>query len=280
MIKTFLKKYQVLIACYENIGMLRNYFRAKVNYLRGKKTLSKKDRFRIAQYKDIHKGKRCFIVATGPSQTIHDLELMKNEITFTVNTGYMSYPHTEWRADYYVLMDENSSKLLEEAINGDVEYRGIFCDALVKPSKGGEKTLRLAGDASGVFLFNTVWNRFFPHIFPLAKFSKDISKKIYAGKTVVYSCIQIAAYMGFDEIYLTGVDCDYDKKITHSETMSYELSEEAKKRVIESGKLMRKQFEALAKILPKYGVKVYNATRGGALESFPRVNLDDILMNQ
>lgn len=279
MIKTFLKKSRTVVACYENIGMLRSYFVAKTNYVRGRKSLSKEDKLRIKQYKDIHKGKRCFIVATGPSQTIHDLELMKNEITFTVNTGYKVYPQTKWRADYYVLLDDNATGFLEEAINDEVTYKGIFGSALVKPCKGKEKVIRLAADASSVFLFNTVWNRLFPHIFPLAKFSKDISKKIYAGKTVVYSCIQIAAYMGFDEIYLTGVDCDYDKKVTHAETMSYELSEAEKKQVIKSGKLMRIQFEALAKILPKYGVKVYNATRGGALEAFPRVDLDDVLMN-
>lgn len=43
---------------------------------------------------------------------------------------------------------------------------------------------------------------------------------------------------------------------------------------------MRGQFEALAAILPKYGVKIYNATGGGVLEAFVRVVLDDVLMNQ
>ena len=36
----------------------------------------------LKQYKNKYDGKRCFIVATGPSLTVEDLSLLKNEITF------------------------------------------------------------------------------------------------------------------------------------------------------------------------------------------------------
>ena len=35
----------------------------------------------IKKYKDLHKGKRCFIIASGPSLRIEDLERLKNEYT-------------------------------------------------------------------------------------------------------------------------------------------------------------------------------------------------------
>lgn len=277
MIKEILKKNEIVVSIYENIGMLKSVFAAKKNYVCAKKSLSTGEIRRIKQYKDIHKGERCFIVGTGPSQNINDLERLQNEITFTVNTGYKAYSKTKWRADYYVVMDENAVPFFEEAINAEHMYKGIFCTTWMKNVKGGEKAIRLAIDGSTVFLFDTIWNQLFPTIFPLAKFSKDISKKVYAGKTVVYACIQIAAYMGFSEIYLTGVDCSYNIDKAHFDLMSYQLDAAGQKRVVRSGMLMKRQMEALADILPKYNVKVYNATRGGALEAFQRVKLEDIL---
>lgn len=47
---------------------------------------------------------------------------------------------------------------------------------------------------------------YFPHQAP---FSQDISKYVCQGFSVVYGAIQIAAYMGFSEIYLLGVDHNY-----------------------------------------------------------------------
>ena len=42
-------------------------------------------------------------------------------------------------------------------------------------------------------------------------FSEDVARVVYGGATVTYACIQIAVYMGFKEIYLLGVDCNYCK---------------------------------------------------------------------
>lgn len=40
----------------------------------------------IKQMENIHNGERCFIVATGPSLTMEDLQLIKNEISFGMNS--------------------------------------------------------------------------------------------------------------------------------------------------------------------------------------------------
>ena len=40
-------------------------------------------------------------------------------------------------------------------------------------------------------------------------FSIDCSDKVYIGYTVTYIMIQMAAYMGFKEIYLLGMDHDF-----------------------------------------------------------------------
>lgn len=277
-IKRFLKKNKIVMSIYNNMVAIYYYSLAEKNARKSKKLLSAADIDRIREYKDIHKGERCFIIATGPSQNVHDLEMLKNEITFTVNSGYKAYEKTQWRANYYVLMDDNGGKHMNDVLNQKHHYDGIFCSALLKNYISTGEEIKLADNASSVFLFDTFWNRLSSRMFSIAKFSDDISKVVYCGKTVVYACIQIAAYMGFTEIYLSGVECDYSKELMHSDIMN-SLYEGEKKKMIRSGELMRRQFDEIAPELLKRNIKVFNATRGGALESFPRVSLEEILNN-
>lgn len=55
----------------------------------------------IKKYKDIHQRERCFIVATGPSLTLSDLEVLKNEYTFGMNSIVKLFDKTDWRPTYY-----------------------------------------------------------------------------------------------------------------------------------------------------------------------------------
>ena len=54
----------------------------------------------IRKFKNIHAGERCFIVATGPSLTYEDLDKIKNEITFGVNSICLSYDKTDKMHEY------------------------------------------------------------------------------------------------------------------------------------------------------------------------------------
>ena len=45
-----------------------------------------------------------------------------------------------------------------------------------------------------------------------ARFSNNASRLLYDSNTVTYIMIQLAAYMGFNEIYLLGVDCNYKQE--------------------------------------------------------------------
>ena len=278
-IKNILKKNKVCISLYVNFKMLILYLSVYCRtFWRQVLALFKKDKFEIKRFKNIHHGKRCFIVGSGPSLTLEDIELIKGEYSFTVNHGYNIYNKTGWQADYYVVMEDNDDgiRCLKDAL--EFNHKGVFCGSDNPNYTRLGNEIKLVGDAKSVFLFDTFWNKYFPRIFKLAEFSKDISKKIYCGKTVVYSCIQIAAYMGFTEIYLLGVDCDYTQKKRYADiTDNAGAKEYSKQRYIDTSRMMRVQFEALAKDIDKYSVKVYNASRGGALEAFPRVNLEDVV---
>jgi hypothetical protein len=84
----------------------------------------------------------------------------------------------------------------------------------------------------------------------------------------------MAAYMGFNEIYLIGADCNYsvDENKQHFMKSGYYATNYAT-----IGNEMLFAYSVAKKELDKMGVKVYNATRGGMLEKFPRVDLDEVL---
>ena len=56
---------------------------------------------RLAELKDIHKGKRAFIIGNGPSLKQTDLSKLKNEITFGMNRIYVIFPELGFHTTYY-----------------------------------------------------------------------------------------------------------------------------------------------------------------------------------
>lgn len=75
---------------------LRTYLFSVKQYLLNRSTCHQ-----LKKFKNIHKGQRCFIIGTGPSLTVEDLELLKDEICFGSNRIFEIYPRTSWRPTYY-----------------------------------------------------------------------------------------------------------------------------------------------------------------------------------
>lgn len=287
-IKEHLKKNIFVVKTYENLWMLYNYFNTKRYVKKSKNMVTQEDLRRIQKYKGIHKGERCFIVGQGPSLTIEDLEKIKGEISFTVNSGPAVYKKTDWRAQYYAAFDDFVFDRVRKLVDSEYKFSGIFVNNIDSKNFNHETPLRsiedreemvfLPTDFSCTYCLDTVWDEYFPSFFNSAGFSNDITERIYSGTTVVYTCIQIAAYMGFNEIYLLGVDCDYSMEIKHSEiAMDGPELDYEKREWMRAERIQLKQFQKLAeKGLPS-NLKVYNASRGGKLEAFPRKALSEII---
>ncbi len=84
--------------------------------------------------------------------------------------------------------------------------------------------------------------------------------------------MQFAVYMGFKEIYLLGCDCDYCQPKKHF----IEFSHRHKIKTLESERVIYVHGE-FKKFADSHGVKVVNCTRGGKLEVYPRMALEDVL---
>lgn len=220
----------------------------------------------IERLKDINKGKRCVIVATGPSLRIEDLDKLASVdiLTFGVNNIGSAYGTTQWRPTYYVGIDRS---LIEseyfQTVKPEEQSRYSFISDLSEcywkePHK--ENVLKVHPC--------NIWP---VHWYP--KFSEDVSRKVYIGGTVVYISIQIAVYLGFEEIYLLGTDFTgsngYARKYRHFYTEK-QLDSVCYSEQVRFGYGKAKQYA------DTHGIKIYNATRGGELEIFERVNFDEL----
>lgn len=223
----------------------------------------------IKNIKDIHKGERCFIVATGPSLTLDDLELLKNEYTFGMNSIPKLYERTTWRPTYFGIQDCNVYRNMESVI------------------------LKMYGKADNVFVSDLIAQNFTVpinfHQFPydavyhdnqleidkyFAEFSDNCYTIVYDGYSITYSLIQLAVYMGFNEIYLLGADCSYKRG--------------AKNHIVASGNDDKNEeknhdkmivgYQKAKKYADSHGIKIINCTRGGMLEVYPRMSLEEVLL--
>ncbi|QWG73458.1 DUF115 domain-containing protein [Bacillus mycoides] len=217
---------------------------------------------KLKGFKDKHKGERCFIVATGPSLKLEDLEMLKNESTFSMNSIVLSYEDTSWRPTYYGIQDLRAYEKLKESIStANMPY--TFC---------GISTKKLSPPISGDFIAYPL--NLLDHngakLKHFTKFSDDAFSVIYDGFTITYSLMQLAVYMGFKEIYLLGVDCNYTEK-----GKNY-LKDYITQTDFNAGYLMAQSYKVAQEYAEKNGVKIYNASRGGKLEIFERANLDEL----
>jgi hypothetical protein len=97
---------------------------------------------------------------------------------------------------------------------------------------------------------------------------------MYAFGTVTNIAMGIAIYMGYKEIYLIGTDCtNLNQHIVNDVTDSDKSDDKAEA----IARIQLKGYKAMKKVADKYGIKIFNATRGGVLEVFERVDLDSVL---
>lgn len=224
---------------------------------------------KILEYKGIHNNERCFIVATGPSLCVDDLNTLhdNHEICISMNRIYNIFSKTEWRPDYYVIEDKKMIEDLSEELAG-LELPHKFVPA--EPASYWELE-----NAQSSIKFNMIMQNYDS---VNMGFSRYLEKFVYNGRTVTYACLQLAAYMGFREIYLLGVDFNYTTDIyaacNHFEGYHNYYKEIRLNDVYPE--LQQLSYERAKQACELQGIKIYNATRGGKLEVFERKSFDKL----
>lgn len=227
----------------------------------------------IEKFHNIHKGKRCFIVATGPSLKSSDLNLLKSkkELCISMNSIYYAFNKTEWRPNYYMAQDYRVLNTIKQTIDGWPVKANFI-------SNDNEAFWEIKHNRN-VYKYHQTYDYYFDRC---PKFSEDISWRAYNGSTITYTCIQLAAYMGFKEIYLLGVDfTNGSQKKSMAQPHFYEEDEDKKSygasyyNVAFTEKTFN-AYLAAKQYADSHGMKIFNATRGGELEIFERINFDEL----
>jgi len=240
----------------------------------------------ILDFKDKYKGKRCFIIGNGPSLNKIDMALLKDEYTFGVNSIFYMTERNGFRPTFYMVEDNHVIyDNLDEINDYDVSYK--FFPTIYKP---------VIKKSKNTFFFRM--NRGFyeeksPN-YTIPRFSINCDKCMYAGQSVTIMNLQLAFYMGFTEVYLVGMDFNYEvsekDQVNGNDILSTEDTDNNHfdPRYFGAGKkwhdpklenvLVSYKFSKI--IYEHFGRKIYNATPGGKLEVFERVVYADLFENK
>lgn len=238
----------------------------------------------LKKFKDTYKGKRCFVIATGPSLTIEDVNKLKDEMTFTMNSGYKLIA-SGFNPSYYFITDGNGYRNIKHDLD-NYDLPPVFYNEKDIKWENRHAAIPLPVKVS-IVLSRWQWHKL-PYFLNRKIMSDDISKSVTMGDTVVTIILQACIYMGFSEIYLLGTDCSFHGKQKHSSMLRYDNEDKIYKNANNPKNVMQptpdelflrymEDYREIKKFARKKGVKIFNATRGGMLEIFPRVNLDDII---
>ena len=220
---------------------------------------------KLQKYKDIHKGERCFIVATGPSLCLEDIEQIKNEYTFGVNSIFNLYTMTDWRPTYYVMCDASGYRRMEQ--KWDFEN---FCKDTAFLNQRIINYQKILSEKCVGFSFNHRTSEHYKPPTLSMRYEPEIDICIYDRCTVTNAAIDIALYMGFSEIYLLGVDHDYTG-VRHF--VPTEDDEKRKAPNLYHMRLSESGYKVSGENATFHHAEIYNSTRGGKLEIFERKRL-------
>lgn len=226
------------------------------------------NRSRLAELHDLYRGRRCFVLGGGPSLTQMDLSFLREELTIGSNAIFLLFEHMGFRPTFYtvedILVAEDRAREIN-ALRGMTKLVPIDLAYCLRPDPC------------------TVYVNFLYRYEGCPRFSADLGTTAYWGGTVTFLNLQLAYYLGCREVYLLGVDHSYavpedrDGTVIVSRTADvnhfhpnyfgpgYRWHDPRLDR-------MEAAYECARRFGEQNGMRILNATVGGRLEIFPRVD--------
>lgn len=227
----------------------------------------------LSKFEGCSKGKRCFIVGNGPSLRSEDLDLICQEDCFAANGIWKIYEKTDWRATFYFIGDPKYASAIGDNIKNPISF-AKECFFVFTHIKNYPEILFSQSNVNFYYQpIHTIYKVLRDRIFGkgLPKFSEDITKDCFSCGTITYEMLQVAMYMGYEKIYLLGIDHTYLNGAHFSG-----CSETSNNQIVQNLKSWENGYLQAKVIAEKKGVSIFNATRGGQLEVFERMDFDKI----
>ena len=248
----------------------------------------RKMKIRLTALQGQYTGQRCFVMGNGPSLNQMDLELLRGEHVWAANRCSLLFERVSWRPGFYIAIDTRVVPDIADEINRLIET--------LKDTKFFFPLhFRLAGtlrSRRNVYWYQERHCLDRPHE-PLDVFTPDASQWVSAARTVTVASLQLAAYLGFSPIYLIGCDTSYSVPATaevgeenpdHLTSTRDDDPNHFDPRYFGAGRKwhephverMIAHYEESKLACNDLGVDVFNATVGGKLEVFPRIDFEQL----
>lgn len=222
---------------------------------------------KLQKFKNLHAGEDCFILGNGPSLNKMDLSPLVNYHTFGQNKIFLIFDKVDLNLSYLVSVNpyviEQSRKVFEE----------MYCPVFLSHTASKNKV----ADKPNIYRLHTlnVWS-----------FYDDITQPICEGHTVTFVSLQIAYYMGFQRVFLIGVDHSFKQKGASHEVQIYQGNDEnhfhpdyfkGQKWQLADVYGSEVSYHLANYFYLKSGRQIFDATVEGKLNVFPKVEYEDAL---
>lgn len=237
----------------------------------------------LNENKNIHKGERCFILATGPSLDKVDLSKLKNEYTIGVNGIYKIAKEID--LNYFIYVSEWYWKENKEGI------QNLNCDRKFLPLENKEYLQSPYATSWINILRPRYYSKFgYPQKVPYF-FSEKPNEFFTAGGSVIFLSLQLAYYLGFKEVVILGLDHSYDKNDSkykkhggdycttsagdkshfgvdyNSANIKYHVDLNA----------MERGYQMAKEVFAQNGRKIFNASPGSKLDIFDKIEYNNYI---
>ena len=233
---------------------------------------------RIRKFHNSAAGKRVFVIGNGPSIRDTDLSALKDEITIGTNSIFLNhdkmgfYP-THYVVEDYLVAEDRTDEIL--AMQGPTKWFGNYLRYAIPNAP------------------DTLWTNIsvdYREFREWPKFGRDLGRIGFVGGTVTYICIQLAYFLGAAEVVLVGVDHSYvvpEDEPLEGNTLTSTRDDvnhfhadyfgAGKRWHLPRVERMELSYIRARQVFDKDERRIMNATKGGMLEVFERVDYDELI---
>lgn len=255
----------------------------------------------LSAFKDKYKGKRCFILATGPSIATQDLSVLEEEHCIAVSMFHLHEEIQKIKPIWHVLAPVHHPF-------GFNEVEKII-DSCYEKYKALDNINFLVGHTNYEYAYKEYislgTNKFeseFKNRIHYLDYNKsyyiseqnysstdiwDLGKNPFSPRTVIFPAIQLGYYLGFKEIILLGCDHDYLLDLTKVESQHFYPEKEGfsdeetftslnMEGWFNTYYVLWKEYRFIRTYMKEQNVQIFNATNGGMLDVFPRVKFESL----
>jgi hypothetical protein len=234
-----------------------------------------------------HRGRRCFVLGTGPSIAKQDLGPLASELTFTMG-GFWKHPIVDaWQPTYYCVADP----LFFDGAQAGMDFMRDASRRMQSTHFFVPRPTRQLIEANQLLpAARTSYVEFIGALNRSGLTELDLCEFLPAVQSVSQFGIMLALYMGCSPIYLTGLDHDWlahrgpDRHfyegyagLENHPRLKPVLGDWSYRLMCENVITLWRGYEAIAAFAAKQGVEIVNVTAGGFLDVFPRGRLEDVL---